>query len=131
MTLYDSSVLIDYLDGDPEVVEYAETHAAEDAKTTHLVLYEVYLGELYTEGDPDFDAVEDALSWVSPINYQSVRSSRHAAELMTRLHDAGSSLSFHDGYIAAAAWEMRELLVTRDSDFDVRALREEIDIELI
>jgi len=131
MTLYDSSVLIDYLDGDPEVVEYAKAHATEEAKTTHLALYEVYLGELYTEGDPNFDTVEGALSWVSAINYESVRSSRRAAELMARLHEAGSSLSFRDGYIAAAAWEMQELLVTRDADFDVPALREEIDVELI
>lgn len=50
---------------------------------------------------------------------------------MARLHEAGGSLSFRDGYIAPAAWEMREPLVTRDSHFDVPELREKINIELI
>ena len=131
MTLYDSSVLIDYLDGDQEVVAYAENNADEEAKAVHLALYEVYLGELYTEGDPNFDAVEDALSWITAVSYQSTKSSRRAAELMARLQTTGHSLAFRDGYIATAAWEMQEPLVTRDADFDIPALREEIDVEVI
>jgi len=131
MTLYDSSFLIDYLHGEPEPVEYAETHATDQAKTIHLVSYEVYLGELHKSGEPDFDAVSAALDWVTVVNYQSTQTSRHAAELMARLHDAGAPLGTIDGYITAAAWEMNETLATRDADFDTPAVREEIDVDLV
>jgi predicted nucleic acid-binding protein len=131
MTLYDSSFLIDYLDGDQEVVTYATEHAAEQAKTTQLALYEVYLGELYTDGDPDFDALDDALEWVQPVAREGPRFGRRAAELMARLHDAGSSLAYRDGYIAASAWATDDTLVTRDSGFDTPALRDEIDVVVL
>jgi len=45
MTLYDSSVLIGYLDGDPNVVEYVERHADDRAVAPPLVMFEVYQGE--------------------------------------------------------------------------------------
>jgi len=131
MTLYDSSFLIDYLANDPESVAYAEEHAREQAKTIHLVCYEVYLGELHTAGDPDFEAVGDALSWVTVVNYQSRRTSRNAAELMARLHENGSPLGAVDGFIAAAAWELNETLVTRDADFDTPVVRSEIDVDIV
>lgn len=131
MTLLDSSFLISYLDGDPASVAYAEDHAGEAAKTIPLALYEVYLGELYTAGEPDFDAVEEALKWVTTVNSQSARYSRRAAELMSRLHDTGTQLAFRDGYIAAAAWELDETLATRDTDFDAPEVRDEIDVDLV
>lgn len=131
MTLYDSSFLIDYLDNDPETVAYAERHAREQAKTIHLVCYEVYLGERHTTGEPDFEAVGDALSWVTVVNYQSSRTSRNAAELMARVHEQGAPLGAVDGFIAAAAWELNETLVTRDTDFDTPAVRTEIDVDLV
>lgn len=131
MTLYDSSFLIDYLNGEPETVEYAEAHATAQAKTIHLVSYEVYLGELYKSGAPDFDAVSTALDWVTVVHCESAQTSRHAAELMARLEDAGAPLGCIDGYITTAAWEMNETLATRDSDFDTPAVRAEIDVDLV
>jgi hypothetical protein len=65
------------------------------------------------------------------VNYQSGQTSRHAAELMARLHDAGTPLGTIDGYITAAAWEMNETLATRDADFDTPAVRDEIDVDLV
>jgi hypothetical protein len=131
MTVFDSSVLIDYLDGDDTVVTYAEDHAREDIKTPHLALYEVYLGELYTAGEPDFAAIDDALSWVNVVNEQGPRFSRHAAQLMARLQDEGCTLAYRDGFIAASAWSLEERLVTRDSDFDTPEIRSEIDVDVI
>lgn len=131
MTLYDSSVLIDYLDGDQDVVAYASANATEAAKTTHLALYEVYLGELYTEGPPDFDAIDDALKWVQVVESDGPAFSRTAAEFMARLHENGSALSYRDGYIAASAWSMNERLATRDSDFDTEAIRDELAVDIV
>jgi predicted nucleic acid-binding protein len=39
MTLYDSSVLIDYLDRDATAVEYVEEHVDERAVTTPLAMW--------------------------------------------------------------------------------------------
>lgn len=131
MTVLDSSVLIDYLDGDPDVVDYVDDHADEALKAPHLVWYEVYLGELYTEGDPDFGAIDDALEWVTVVDPSGPRFARHAAELMATLHDAGSSLAFADGYVAATARSMSERLATRDADFDAHAVRREMDVDVV
>lgn len=131
MTLYDSSFLIDYLDGDPDAETYAATHAGEESKATHLAMYEVFLGEIFVEGDPDFDRVADALRWVKPVHPGGATFGRRAAELMGRLQRAGTPLGFRDGYLAAAAWSMDERLVTRDSDFDAPAVRQEIDVEIV
>jgi len=131
MTLYDSSFLIDYLNNEPEPIEYAEQHSHKQAKTIHLVLYEVYLGELHTTGEPDFEAVENALEWITVVDYQSERTSRTAAELIAQIHKTGAPLGSIDGFIAAAAWELNETLVTRDADFDTPALRDEIDVAIV
>lgn len=131
MTVFDSSVLIDYLDGDDDVVAYAEEHAREQTKTVHLALYEVYLGELYTDGEPDFAAIDEALSWVQVVDGEGPRFSRDAAALMARLQQSGHTLAPRDGYIAASAWSMNERLVTRDADFDTPAVRAEIDVDIL
>jgi len=131
MTLYDSSLCKSHLDNDLETVEYAEQHARKQAKAIHLVFYEVYLGELHTAGEPDFEAVGNALEWVTVVNYQSNRTSRTAAELMSRFHENGAPLGAVDGFIAAAAWELNETLVTRDADFDTPAVRDEIDVDIV
>ena len=52
MTLYDSSVLIDYLDGDEAVVEYVQARCEERALAPPLVLFEVYQGEVFKTGPP-------------------------------------------------------------------------------
>jgi predicted nucleic acid-binding protein len=128
--LYDSSFLIDYLDGDTAVLTYADEHAAERPRTVHLVLYEVYLGELNTR-EKNLARVEKALQWVEPISTQRANFGRRAAELMRRLEGSGARLSFRDGYIAAAAWSHDERLVTRDRDFDTQPLREKITVEIV
>ena len=41
MTLYDSSVLIDYLDGDSSTISYVESHLDELSIAPPIVLFEV------------------------------------------------------------------------------------------
>lgn len=65
MTLYDSSVLIDYLDGGDAVVDYVENHLDERAVAPPLVMFELYQGEVFKSGPADFDAVDGALGWVN------------------------------------------------------------------
>jgi len=61
MTLYDSSVLIGYLDGEEDAVDYVRTHLDQRAVAPPLVLFEVYQGEVFKTGPADFDAVDGAL----------------------------------------------------------------------
>ena len=55
MTLYDSSVLIDYLDGERDAVRYIECHRGQRTIAPQLVLFEVYQGEVFKSGPADFD----------------------------------------------------------------------------
>jgi predicted nucleic acid-binding protein len=128
--ILDSSFLIDYLDGDATVLEYAEAHAGEETQTLPLAMYEVYLGEVYSEGEPEFVTIDDALRWVDVVT-SGHGYGRDAARFLAQLHDAGGSLSPRDGYIGAMAWATGERLVTRDGDFGSDVVRDVIDVDVV
>lgn len=130
MVVYDSSVLIDYLDGVESVVAYIEANADERATTIPLVLFEVYQGEVYKSGPADFTAVEEALDWVEVID-ESPGLARDAAELLDFVASRGSPLAARDAYVAGAAASLDESLAVTDSDFDTEALRERLEIDLL
>lgn len=130
MVLYDSSVLIDYLDGVDNVVTYIETRADERAVTIPLVLFEVYQGEVYKSGPAEFDAVDEALDWVDVVDESHVLA-RDAAELLDFVASRGSPLAARDAYIAGAAASLDERLAVSDSDFDTDALRERLEIDFV
>jgi hypothetical protein len=130
MVLYDSSVLIDYLDGVDAAVNYAETHADERAVTVPLVLFEIYQGEVYKSGAADFDAVDDALDWLM-IADESAGFARDSAELLAFVASRGSPLAARDAYIAGAAASLDERLVASDTDFDTDVLREKLPVDLL
>jgi predicted nucleic acid-binding protein len=56
VTLYDSSVLIDYLSNDADAVAYIERHIDERAVAPPLVLFEVYQGEVFKSGPAALDS---------------------------------------------------------------------------
>jgi hypothetical protein len=130
VTLYDSSVLIDYLDGVPTVVEYVEAHADDRAVAPPLVLFEVYQGEVFKTGSPDLDAVDDALGWLEIVE-ETGASARAAAELQVSLAETGEPLAARDAYIAGAAKARDEPLAVTDTDFDVEGLTANLDIDFV
>lgn len=130
MTLYDSSVLIDYLDGDDGAVNYVEAHLDERAVAPPLVMFEVHQGEVFKAGPADFDAVEDALEWVSVIE-ETADLARAAAELQNELHSRGHALAARDAFIAGTAKGLGERLAVADSDFDVEGITDVLDVDLI
>ncbi len=130
MTLYDSSVLIDYLDGSETAVEYVETHLDERAVAPQLVLFEVYQGEVFKSGPADFDAVDGALGWLTTLA-DSEDVARSAAELQRTLHRGGDVLAPRDAYIAGAAIAHDERLAVADSDFDVEGLTDHVDVDFL
>jgi len=130
MTLYDSSVLIDYLDGDVDAVEYVKRHADERAVAPSLVMFEVYQGEVFKSGDADFDALEGALEWLTVIE-ETGELARAAGELQNELRENGGPLAARDAFIAGTARGLGERLVVADSDFDVSGLTDAVRIDFL
>lgn len=130
MTLYDSSVLIEYLDGDESVVDYVRTHLDERAVTTPLVMFEVYRGEVFKTGAADFDAVDGALEWITVVD-GTAELARAAGELQVELHRRGEPLAARDAYVAGAAKGLDERLAVADSDFDVDGITRTIDVDFL
>ncbi len=126
--LYDSSVLIDYLDGRDSAVQYIESHLDERAVAPQLVLFEVYQGEVFKSGPANFDAVDGALGWLTPVE-TSAGSARAGAQVQAELDRRGAVLSARDAFIAGAAVALDEPLAVADDDFDVAGLEGVLDIE--
>ena len=130
MTLYDSSVLIEYLDGNETVVEYVENNLGDRAVAPQLVMFEVYQGEVFKSGPADFDAVDGALGWLTVLEPDETVA-RSAAELQNRLHERDEALAARDAFIAGTAMARDETLVVADSDFDVPGLLDRLDVDFL
>jgi hypothetical protein len=130
VTLYDSSVLIDYLDGVEEAVDYVAASADERAVAPPLVLYEVYQGEVFKSGPADFAAVDGALEWLTVVD-ETRELAREAAVLQDALRSRGTPLNARDAFIAGAARALGETLAVADSDFDVEAIEAELDVDFV
>ena len=100
--LYDSSVLIDYLDGVDEAIKCVTRNAGERAVAPPLVLFEVYQGEVYRPDRTDLDAVDGALEWLTVVN-GTAYFARGAAELQDELQQRGTPLSARDAFVAGTA----------------------------
>lgn len=130
MTLYDSSVLIDYLDGRDDAVAYIRDRHDERAVAPPLVLYEVYQGEVYKSGPATFDAVDAALEWLVILD-ETRNHARTAAELQNDLAVDGTPLAARDAFIAGTAKALGERLAVSDADFDVPELTDVIDVDIL
>lgn len=130
MTVYDSSVLIDYLDGVDSAVHYVESHLDEHAVAPQLVLFELYQGEVFKQGPADFDALDGALGWVTFLDGNE-QVARAAADLQNELHRRGNPLAARDAFIAGTAMVRNDRLVVSDSDFDVPGVTEFLDIDIL
>jgi predicted nucleic acid-binding protein len=130
MTLYDSSVLIEYLNGDAEAVNYVHSHRDERAVAPPLVLFEVYQGEVFKTGPADFDAVDGALEWLTVLD-ETAELAKTAGELQDSLQQWGEPLTARDAYIAGTAKGLGERLVVADTDFDVAGITDLLSIDFL
>lgn len=130
MTVYDSSVLIEYLSGSSAAVDYVEAHADERAVAPPLVMYELYQGEVFKSGPAEFGAVDSALQWLTVVE-ETRAMARSAAEVQNELHQHGQALAARDAFIAGAARALDETLAVADSDFDVDGIEEQIDVDVL
>ncbi len=130
MTVYDSSVLIDYLDGVDGAVRYVETHLDERAVAPPLAMFEVYQGEVFKSGPTDLDAVDAAFGWLTVVD-SNADLSRTTAELQDELRRLGDPLAARDALVAGTAFELDERLVVADSDFDVEGIAELLTVDFL
>jgi predicted nucleic acid-binding protein len=130
MTLYDSSVLIDYLSGEDSAVEYVTSKVEERALAPPLVLFEVYQGEIFKSGPADFEAVDGALEWLTIVE-ETEALARASARLQNELAENGTPLAARDAFIAGAAMHLDEPLAVADSDFDVAGISDHLNVDFV
>ena len=121
MTVLDSSVVIDYLDGVDDVVEFVDEQPV--LRTSSICVYEVLAGEVFSSGEPDLVGARADFGRVTAIDF-SEDVALEAARLQSRLVENGEPMSPRDLFVAATARSVGDELVVSDADFDTDGLRE-------
>lgn len=125
MTVLDSSVIIDYLDGIEEVVEFVDEQPA--IATSSICVYEVLAGEVFTAGETDLIGARENFGRVTALDF-SEEVAFEAARMQNRLLESGDPMSPRDLMIAATARSEGKELVVSDADFDTEGLRELLSV---
>ena len=121
MTVLDSSVIIDYLDGVDDVVEFVDERTV--LRTSSIGVYEVLAGEVFSSGEPDLVGTRADFGRVTAIDV-SEDLALEAARLQGRLLEDGEPISPRDLFVATMARSVGDELVVSDADFDTDGLRE-------
>lgn len=116
MIVFDTSFLLDYLDGVEATADYL--HANEDSPffAPSLVLFEVYRGAARTDGREGLDRVRSGLEWLEPLPLDEPAASE-AALIEAELLDAGEPINLGDTLIAGVCRHNGARIVTRNSHF--------------
>jgi len=117
MILFDTSFLIEYLDGAERTRAFLDANEGRPFFAPSLVLFEVYRGVTRTGGEVRLDAVQDRLAWLEPIPLDA-GSAREAARIEAELLDAGQPINLGDVLVAGVCRHHGSLLVTDDDHFD-------------
>ena len=125
MTFLDSSVIIDYLDGVGEVVEFVDEQPV--LLTSSICVYEVLAGEVFSTGETDLIGARENFGRVTALDF-SEEVAFEAARMQNRLPESGNPLSTRDLMIAATARSEGKELVVSDADFDTDGLRELLSV---
>ncbi|WP_058825782.1 type II toxin-antitoxin system VapC family toxin [Haloferax sp. Q22] len=125
MTFLDSSVIIDYLDGIGEVVEFVDEQPV--IVTSSICVYEVLAGEVFTAGETDLVGARENFGRVTALDF-SEEVAFEAARMQNRLLESGDPMSPRDLMIAATARSEGKELVVSDADFDTEGLRELLSV---
>ncbi len=129
MVFLDSSVIIDYLDGDEAVVDTVDD-CTPPLVTSAICLYEVLAGAVFSPGETDLEATRHAIARVDIVDFDETIAIE-AARLQDRLLERGEPLSPRDLFVAATARTVGEPLLVSDRDFDTAGLAELLSIEQI
>ncbi|WP_251343103.1 PIN domain-containing protein [Haloplanus halophilus] len=125
MTFLDSSVIVDMLEGVPDVVEYVEDRG-QPYLTSSLCVFEVIDGEVGS-GEPDVVGVRQEFGGVRSLDLNE-RIAMEAGRMQDRLLDDGERMAARDLLIAATARSTGDELIVADSDFETRHLSDVMDV---
>jgi len=125
VTFLDSSVIIDMLEGVPDVVEYVEDRG-QPYLTSSLCVFEVIDGEVGS-GDTDVVGVRQAFGGVRSLDLNE-QIAMEASRMQDRLLDDGERMATRDLLIAATARSTGDELIVADRDFETRHLSDLMDV---
>jgi len=125
VTFLDSSVIIDMLEGVPDVVDYVEDRG-QPYLTSSVCVFEVIDGEVGS-GTTDVDKVRQEFGGVRALdlNEQIVL---EAGRMQDQLMNDGERMAARDLLVAATARSTGDELIVADSDFETQLLTELIDV---
>jgi predicted nucleic acid-binding protein len=125
VTFLDSSVIIDMLEGVPDVVEYVEDRG-QPYLTSSLCVFEVIDGEVGS-GETDVVGVRQEFGGVRSLDLNE-QIAMEAGRMQDRLLDDGERMAARDLLIAATARSTGDELIVADSDFETRHLSDLMDV---
>lgn len=125
MTFLDSSVIIDMLEGVPDVVEFVEDRG-QPYLTSSLCVFEVIDG-VVGSGSTDVVTVRQEFGGVRALDLNE-RIALEAGRIQDQLMDDGERMAARDLLITATARSTGDELVVADSDFETRLLTDVIHV---
>ena len=125
MTFLDSSVIIDMLEGVPDVVEYVEDRG-QPYLTSSVCVFEVIDGEVGS-GSTDVVAVRQEFGGVRALDLNE-QIALEAGRMQDQLMDDGERMAARDLLIAATARSTGDELIVADGDFETRLPTDLMDV---
>ena len=125
MTFLDSSVIIDMLEGVPDVVEYVEDRG-QPYLTSSVCVFEVIDGEVGSEST-DIVAARQEFGGVRALDLNE-QIALEAGRMQDQLMDDGERMAARDLLIAATARSTGDELIVADGDFETQLLTDLMDV---
>lgn len=125
MTFLDSSVIVDMLEGVPDVVEYIQDRG-QPYLTSSVCVFEVIEGAIGS-GSTDVVAVRQEFGGVRALGLNE-QIALEAGRMQDQLMDDGERMAARDLLIAATARSTGDELVVADGDFETRLLTDVMDV---
>lgn len=125
MTFLDSSVIVDMLEGVPDVVEYVEDRG-QPFLTSSICVFEVIDGEVGS-GQTDVVGVRQEFGGVRSLDLNE-HIALEAGRMQDELMDDGARMAARDLLIAATARSTGDELIVADRDFETQLLTDLMDV---
>lgn len=117
MIAFDTSFLIDYLDGVEAAATYLQDHEEKPFFAPTLALFEVYRGAARVGEESQIATAVTGLDWLQPLPLDHA-AAKDAARIEAELRDDGRDVNLGDTLIAGMCRHHGARLVTRDPHFD-------------
>jgi predicted nucleic acid-binding protein len=125
MAFLDTSVILDYLDGEADVVAYVDEQS--HLLTSSLCVYEVLQGEALSSGQSDMVDARQTFGRVEAVPFDETIA-LEAARMQDGLASSGAPMPARDLMIAASARSTGATLAVTDADFQTDGLDEYVTV---